>query len=176
MAETAAEAIPRSVAVEEVRKAAAHFSDLYFHFSKILIEELGHDRGKELIVKAIQSRARDRAKKIIAKAESLGIERKRENYLKVTEIPFLGWDPARGNKKCAYAAAWLDHYETDPWFKEFAPLYCTTNDPLICELFTGTTTQKITKNVLWGHDTCEREYYPIGQVPGDDGSAPADRG
>jgi hypothetical protein len=163
MANTKEELIPKKDAISEVRQACYHFSDLYYHFSKILIEELGYEKGKELIVKAVRSRAEDRAGKIVEKAEKLQVPRKAENYVKVTEIPFLGWDKSLGNLECPYAAAWLDRFDRDPWFREIASLYCTTNDPLICELFTGDTSQEITKNVLWGDDTCDRVYFPISE-------------
>lgn len=35
--------------VAEVRKACRQFAMLYFHFSKVLVEEFGPDKAKELI-------------------------------------------------------------------------------------------------------------------------------
>lgn len=155
--------IPRKEAIIEVRKACYHFSDLYFHFSKVLVQEFGIEKGKELIESAVRNRAVERAEKIIKNAEHLGIPRKSENYGKVTEIPLLGWVQSLGKHECPYAAAWLDRFDAEPWFKEIAPFYCVTNDPLVCEIFTGDTSQKITKNVLWGDETCERVYFPISE-------------
>lgn len=158
---SAEETISKATAVAEVRKACFHFADLYFHFSKTLIDELGLKKGKELIERSVRSRAVDRGTKLRATAEALGIAPTNDNFYSVTDIPFLGWDTSLGREHCPYAAAWLARYDEEPWFPEIAAFYCDVNDPLVSEVFTGDTTHTITKNVLRGDDICDRVYFPI---------------
>jgi hypothetical protein len=155
------ENIPKNVAVAEVRKACTQFSDLYFHVAKVLYEHLGEEDAKKLLGEAVANRAVERGKKLAAKAESLSLEKNAENFFQVTDIPFLGWDPAYGKYVCPFAESWAARYDENPWFREFAPMYCDINDTLVNENYTGDTSQRITKNVLRGDETCERVYFPI---------------
>jgi len=66
-----------------------------------------------------------------------------------------------GKHHCPYGEAWLARFEENPWFAEFAEMYCNVNDPLVTEHFTGDMTQHITKNVLSGDETCDRVYFPL---------------
>lgn len=155
------ELIPKAKAVNEIRQACFHFADLYFHFSKVLIEELGEERGRILIEKAIRNRAVERGMKLRSEATARQLPATMENWAKVTDIPFSGWDKSLGHRDCPYAAAWLDRFEYEPWFPEIAQLYCSINDPQVTESFTGTLSQRITKNVLNGDEICDREYFPL---------------
>jgi hypothetical protein len=47
-------------AVCEVRKACIQFADLYFHFSKVLVEEFGREKAEKLIEKVVRNRAVER--------------------------------------------------------------------------------------------------------------------
>ncbi|OYO87102.1 hypothetical protein B7359_18055 [Clostridioides difficile] len=60
---------------------------------------------------------------------------------------------------CPYGASWLLRFEENPWFKKFASLYCDVTDTTVAEVFTGDTSHKITKNILWGDKSCERIYF-----------------
>jgi L-2-amino-thiazoline-4-carboxylic acid hydrolase len=153
--------IPTEEAVSEIRQASFHFADLYFHFAKALIEELGPEKGKELIERAVRNRAVERGEKLREKAIQLKLPLNPEGWAKVTDIPFTGWDKSYGRCTCPYAAAWIPRFDREPWFQEIARLYCNVNDPQVTESFTGNTSQRITRNVLNGDETCEREYFPI---------------
>jgi len=162
------ETISREDAVAEVRKACDQFSDLYFHVAKVLYEHFGREEAKKLLGEAVASRARERGGRLRKKAESLGLEPVGANFYKVTDIPFLGWDPAYGKYVCPFAESWSERFEEYPWFKEFAPFYCDVNDPTVHEAFTGTESQRITRNVLRGDDICDRVYFPISEKPGEE--------
>lgn len=148
-------------AASEVRKACTHFADLYFHFSKVLVEEFGQEKAEELIEKVIRNRAVERASKLREEAVANGLPLTMETWSKVTDIPFLGWDKSLGKLHCPYGEGWLNRYEENPWFPEIAKLYCNTNDPAVTETFTGNLSQRIIKNVLCGDDTCARVFFPI---------------
>ncbi len=163
-------AIPEKGGVEEVRKACFHFADLYFHFVAVLVTEFGEPGAGELVGKVLRERAAERGQRLRSRAAELGLEPKVEEFEKVTDIPFLGWDPRLGRETCPYAAAWLPRYADHPWFPKFARMYCDINDTGVIETFTRTMSQRITKNVLAGDDSCERIYFPkdpgLNRLPG----------
>lgn len=154
--------IDLDVAVSEVRKACIHFADLYFHFSKVLVEELGQEKAEKLIEKVVRNRAVERGERLKKIAIEKGLPLTLETWVKISDIPFLGWDKSLGKFHCPYAEGWLERYEENPWFPTIAKLYCDVNDTQVIETFTaGNMTQRITKNVLCGDHTCEREYLPL---------------
>ncbi|NPV53225.1 MAG: hypothetical protein HPY71_06855 [Firmicutes bacterium] len=146
--------------VSEIRQACFHFADLYFHFSRVLIDELGYEKGRALIEKAVRNRAVERGERLRKRAIEQNLPLTLETWAKITDIPFRGWDKSLGRMCCPYATAWLPRFEENPWFREIAELYCNVNDPQVTETFTGNTSQRITRNVLRGDETCEREYFP----------------
>ena len=153
--------ISRDKAVEEVRKACYGFAELYFYFAKTLVETLGEERAFEIAKEAVAARAKARAEKLKALAAEQGLDNTLENWSKVTDIPFLGWDKALGRNHCPYAETWLGFYGEAPWFRRFALMYCSVNDPIVTEVFTGNRmSQHITKNVLAGDEICDRVYFP----------------
>ena len=152
--------IPADEAIEEVRKACFHFADLYFHFVAALVTELGESKAEVPVVAALKARARERGERLRERARELGVEPVVEEFERVTDIPFLGWVLALGKDACPYAAAWLPRLERDPWFAKFARLYCDINDTAVIESFTRTTSQRITRNVLAGDESCERIFFP----------------
>ncbi len=158
------ETILREEAVEEVRKAGRQFAMLYFHYTKTLVDTFGIEKAKMLTQKAIYELAIQRSNALRDKAKEQELPYTIENLMKVTDIPFLGWDKCRGNKHCPYGEQWMTYYKDYPWFTEFALFYCDIIDTTNCENFTRDTSHRITKNVLNGDDTCERVYYPSENV------------
>ncbi len=154
------EQISRDFAVNEVRNMAFQFSDLYFTFVSELRERFGEDEALEIATRVIFRRAAERAFDMIRRAEIEGIARVPENIIKMTDVPFLGWDASLGRETCPYGAAWNRRIAENPWFQRFACLYCDVTDTTIAEIFTGDCSHKLYHNVLLGDDTCEREYFP----------------
>lgn len=152
--------------VAEVRKACRQFAMLYFHFSKVLVEEFGPDKAKELINKAIFELALDRTDQIRVRAKEQGLEFSPENFKRLSDLPFSGWVIELGRNHCPYAETWTKYYEQYPWFRELAPFYCDVIDTTNIENFTRKLSHKITGNVLNGDATCERIYFPSEDVKG----------
>ena len=148
-------------AIAEVRKACIQMADLYFHLSKVLVEDLGEEKAEKLVEKVVRSRAIERGQNLRKVAIEKNLPCTVENWLKVTDIPFLGWDKSLGKYHCPYGEGWLGRYEEDPWFPKFAKMYCDVNDSQVTETFTGNMSQRILKNVVCGDETCEREYFPL---------------
>lgn len=151
-------------AVNEVRKACRQFAMLYFHFAKVLVEELGKDKAKPLIQKAIFELAVDRTNQLREKASKQGLDFTMETFARVTDLPMMAWVQELGKNHCPYAEAWVKYFDEYPWFQELAPLYCDVIDTTNAENFTQCVSHRITKNVLTGGETCEREYFESEQV------------
>ncbi|KAA6344410.1 hypothetical protein EZS27_007963 [termite gut metagenome] len=153
--------------IYEVRKACRQFAMLYFNFCKVLVDALGETEAFPLVQKAIFKLSLDRSDKIRAKVLAEGIEPVPENFNAVNDLPYVAWhewEPSMGGVRCPYAEVWLDYFETHPWFKRFASLYCDVIDTTNMENFTRTTSHRITQNLLWGDAVCEREYFESEQV------------
>ncbi len=151
-------------AVGQVRKACRQFAMLYFHFSKTLVEELGEEKAEQLIQKAVFELALDRSEQLRNKAEQSGLELSMATFQKITDLPTIGWVKELGKNHCPYAQTWTQYFDAYPWFRKLAPLYCDVIDTTNAENFTRSLSHKITKNVLTGGDSCEREYFTSEQV------------
>jgi len=156
--------IEYSEAVTQVRKACRQFAMLYFHFSKVLVEELGEDKAKVLIQKAIFELALDRSDRLREEAAQQGLNLTMETFMKISDLPMIGWVKELGRNHCPYAETWVKYFDEYPWFRKLAPLYCDVIDTTNAENFTRSLSHKITKNVLTGGESCEREYFPSKQV------------
>ncbi len=151
--------ISRREAVEEVRKACRQFAMLYFHFSKTLIDELGEKKGLELIQKAIFELALDRSQQLRDKAAAEGLAYTMQSFMQGVDIPFLGWVKELGRDHCPYAETWRKYFDEYPWFQKVAALYCDVIDTTNAENFTQSMSHRITQNVLFCGESCEREYF-----------------
>ena len=156
--------IERNDAVREVRNMAFQFADLYFTFVAELRERFGEEQALEIATRVLFRRAAERARDMVRRAEAEGIERVPENIIKMTDVPFLGWDASFGRDTCPYGAAWNRRITENPWFRRFACLYCDVTDTTIAEIFTGSCSHKLYHNVVLGDDACEREYFPSEMV------------
>lgn len=146
-------------AVKEVRRACRQFAMLYFHFSKVLVEEFGEEKAKGLIQKAIFELAIDRSDKLREKASKAGLDLTMDCFMKITDLPMMAWVKELGRNHCPYGETWMEYYEEYPWFKNVAPFYCDVIDTTNAENFTQKMSHKITENVLTGGASCEREYF-----------------
>jgi hypothetical protein len=148
--------------IRELRLACRQFAMLYFHFCKALVETLGEEAALPLVQKAVFTLSLDRTGRTRAKALAQGLEPTWENFSKVNDLPsaaWEGWDPGMGGCRCPYAETWLGYFDTAPWFKPFASLYCDVIDTTNIENFSRTTSHRLTRSLLWGDPVCEREYF-----------------
>ncbi len=150
--------------INEVRKACRQFAMLYFHFAKVLVEELGEEAAKPLIQKAVFELSLDRSNQLREKAKQLGLETTMETFTKITDLPMIGWVKELGRDHCPYAQTWKKYFDDYPWFREIAPLYCDVIDTTNAENFTRRQSHTITENVLTGGDTCRRVYFDSDKV------------
>ena len=156
--------INREKAVAEVREMAFQFADLYFTFVSEVRERFGEDKALEIAQQVLFRRAAERARGMVKRAEEQNVPRIPENIVKMTDVPYLGWDPSFGRDMCPYGAAWNRRIAENPWFRKFACLYCEVTDTTLAEIFTKTHTHRICKSVVQGDDSCERVYFPSSEV------------
>lgn len=153
------EIILKQTAISQVRDMAFSFGELYFAFVSEMYYELGDEKTMEIVSSLLFKRAKERAVIMIRKAEELNMERIPENINKLSDVPRLGWDETLGCDHCPYGLIWRNRIKHAPWFEKYASQYCEITDTTIAEVFTGCYSHKITKNVVWGNDSCEREYF-----------------
>lgn len=147
--------------ISEVRKECRQFAMLYFQFCKVLYKAFGRDKAIELVSEAIFNLSIERTEGARQQAQVLGIDYSLESFQKVNDLPTIGWVKDLGRNHCPYAQQWLTYFEMEPWFSEFAPLYCDVIDTTNIENFTKKLSHKITSNVLTDKNTssCEHIYF-----------------
>jgi hypothetical protein len=153
--------------IKNTRLACRQFAMLYFRFCKTLVDALGEEAALGLVRKTIFELSLERTDRARAKATEEGLPPTLENFPKVDDLPAAAWDewrPEMGGLKCPYAETWTGYFPDYPWFRRFASLYCDVIDTTNIENFTRTTSHRITKNLLWGDSSCEREYFESDQV------------
>lgn len=154
----------REQAILEVRKECRQFAMQYYHFCATLVESLGEEAAITLAQKAVFSLSRDRSLLLREKAETMGLALTPESFLSVNDLPMCAWTNEYGGMVCPYAETWLTYIGDSPWFARFASLYCDVIDTTNIEVFSGELSHRITKNLLWGDDCCDREYFPSDAV------------
>ena len=116
----AKDVIPLEEAQRQVRAMGNNFGLLFLHFTKTLIKELGEEKGKDLVLKAVWSYGEERGSKTRERVEAQGLPLTVENFNKNSDLPKLGWDI--GDKcvlYCSYAEPWINQQN-----QELGELYC----------------------------------------------------
>ena len=144
------EMISTDECAQQVRTMGYMFGLLYYHFAKTLVEELGEEEGKRLILKAVRSYGHERGLKIKEEVQKRGLELTVENYKKFSDLPPLGWDVKAGKLVyCSYAQPWIEKGAED-----LGNLYCEV-DIALYEAYNPTIKIERLKSVLTGHECCE---------------------
>ncbi len=152
--------VSRGQAVGEVRMMASQFADLYFTFVDELRGALGDGKARRIVKQVLFRRALERAEQMVFRARDEGLPRTPENIRRLSDVPYLGWVPELGADHCPYGERWKRRIEEQPWFREYAALYCEVTDTTIAEAFTGSHSHELLKNVVLGDERCERRYFP----------------
>lgn len=105
---------------QQVRRMGNLFGLLYYHFAKTLVNELGYQKGKELILKAVHSYGTENSQEIREKVLAQGLDLTMENFFKFQPLPELGWESNEESVTyCSYAEPWIARTE-----HEIGKLYC----------------------------------------------------
>jgi len=113
------ETYTRDEAEEQIRRLGRLFGLLFYHFSDLLVEELGEQRGRELVKKAVKQFGLDRARRIREKVLAMGLEPTLENYRKAADLPEIGWGGKTRESHCPFAEVWFEKGAVD-----LCKLYC----------------------------------------------------
>ena len=117
--------VPRELLVSEVRKAARQFAMQFFHFSKVLYDQFGLEKTKDIVRQTVFELAVDRSDQLREKALAQGLKADSvKDFMSVIDLPFTGWIPEWGEDHCPYAEVWRTYFDKYPWFREIAPFYC----------------------------------------------------
>jgi hypothetical protein len=129
--ENAEERVTAVECTEQVRLAARRIALLYHFFADTLTSELGEEKGKELIQKAIQAYGVHSGRMMRQELEALGLPPTPGNQGRVSDLPRFGWDTdhtvdAEGRQLptvtyCPLAATWE---ALGPRAVELGRLYC----------------------------------------------------
>ena len=66
--------VPRELLVSEVRKAARQFAMQFFHFSKVLYDQFGLEKTKDIVRQTVFELAVDRSDQLSEKALAQGLK------------------------------------------------------------------------------------------------------
>lgn len=157
--------VPRELLVSEVRKAARQFAMQFFHFSKVLYDQFGLEKTKDIVRQTVFELAVDRSDQLREKALAQGLKADSvEDFMSVIDLPFTGWIPEWGEDHCPYAEVWRTYFDKYPWFREIAPFYCDVIDTTTIENFSKCLSHRITQNVILEGTCCKREYFESDKV------------
>jgi len=151
------ESIPRAEALAQILTSVERLAMLYYHFANTLVAELGEEKGKELIRKAIESYGTEVGERQRRRVTAAGYAASCENYKVLPDLPALAWSQegmpklVRQGKEisiCPLAKYWMEKGAAD-----LGRLYChvdqakySTFDPE-CEC-------RHLENVLDGDERC----------------------
>jgi nitroreductase len=118
--------MPEKEAVEQIRRALRRMALIYHSFASILIEELGRNRGEEIIKKAVETYGTRIGQEARKEAQEKGWEPTPDKFK--SDLPDLAWESEEveidGEKRtrvyhCPLAAEWLEWGDS-----KLARLYC----------------------------------------------------
>jgi len=155
---------------EEVKLMARRAALLHYYFSEAIIDELGEEKGKALIKKAIWAYGEHCGAAVRKGVEAMGLPLTDENYGKVRDLPKYGWEMAQietpeGETRpiatfCPLAATFK---ELGPRGMELGRLYCYV-DQAKYEAYNPEMNFIHARNVLDGHEYCEFLVEPKDKV------------
>jgi len=153
-------------ALDEVRLALRRAALIYYHFAETLVEELGPERGRALIRKAVDAYGAHIGTESRLAAEAKGLPPLPENYQ--DDLPASAWrsETVRidGEERvrvhhCPLAAEWKAW--GDP---ELARIYCFVDQAKMTAFHPGFTYVHL-KNLLDGDPYCELAVRPVEEEP-----------
>lgn len=135
---------------KQVRKVGNQVGLLFYHFTKILVDELGEVEGKRLVLEVVRNYGTERGQAIREKVENAGLELTIENFAKFSDLPASGWEYTdEGTTYCSYAEAWIDRGVED-----LGRLYCEVDFALI-KAFNPKIRAKRVGSILDGDPGCK---------------------
>ena len=145
----------------EVKLMARRAALLHYYFAETIIKEMGEEKGKALVKKAVWAYGEHCGKAVRKGVEAMGLPPTDENFGKVRDLPAYGWEtgmvdipggePRMVASFCPLAATFK---ELGPRGMELGRLYCYV-DQAKYEAYNPEVKFIHTKNVLDGDACCE---------------------
>jgi hypothetical protein len=151
-------AIPVDVAQQAVEDMSRRVALLHMCYARTLVEELGEEKGRDLVEKAIWRYGTRVGERIKARVVAQGLEPTLENFGKGSDLSPLGFEQGEtvvdGERRslswsCVLAEVWDEYGE-----EELGALYCLV-DPAKMQAYDPNWTMVHTKKVLDGDECCE---------------------
>ena len=158
--------IPLKDATKAVEDMTRRVALLYIAFARTLIDELGEEKGQEIIRKAVWEYGRRIGEATRKRVEAKGLEPLPENFNTGSDLSPIGFQTTNvriGGEvrsrifNCALAQVWKEYGE-----EKLGNLYCQV-DPAKMQSYHPNATIVHTRNVLWGDDLCEMATRNIDQ-------------
>lgn len=159
------ETISTDEAAAQIKLALRRAALIYHHFARTLVEELGEERGRQLIKKAVESYGSQVGCDARKKARAKNLDLKPENF--ESDLPKYVWQTEEvevdGEKRarvhfCPLAAEWIALGDT-----KTARLYCFV-DQAKMRAFNPQYEYIHLKNLLDGDPLCELVIRPVDPV------------
>ncbi|MFC2166028.1 nitroreductase family protein [Acidobacteriota bacterium] len=154
--------IPEEEALKQLNLALRRAALIYHHFAETLVDELGEEKGMELVRKTIDAYGDHVGKEAKKKAQKKGLHLTPENFQ--DDLPMLAWDGEEvevdGEKRvrvhhCPLAAEWLEWGDAKK-----ARVYCYV-DQAKMHGFNPDYEYVHIKNILDGDPYCELAVRPV---------------
>ena len=149
---------------EAVRGMSRRVGLLHMCYARTLVDELGEEKGKELIRKALWDYGTRIGKRARERVEAMGLESTPENFGKGSDLSPTGFDnekvvvdgePRTRSFGCAFAEVWQEYGE-----EELGSLYCLV-DPSKMQGYNSNWTMVHTKKLPDGDEYCETAVRPV---------------
>jgi predicted ArsR family transcriptional regulator len=85
------ETIPRTEALAQILTSVERLAMLYHHFASTLVDELGSEKGKALIRKAIEAYGTEVGERQRRRVTEAGYAASCENYKALPDLPAMAW-------------------------------------------------------------------------------------
>lgn len=144
-------------AQRQVKSMIARAALIHYAFSKMIVEELGEKRGKEVIKKAVALYGAKVGEKARQRAKEKGLPNTAENFQ--DDLPGLGWHAREmvvvdGERRARVHTCYLAETWKELDAADIGRLYCYV-DQAKYEAFNPDLECVHTKNCLEGHPYCE---------------------
>jgi L-2-amino-thiazoline-4-carboxylic acid hydrolase len=151
--------VPASEARDAVQNMSRRVALLHLCFARTLVDELGEEKGRELIRKAIWDYGTRVGKQSRRRVEAMGLDPTIENFAKGSDLSSIGFDsqqividgePRSQSAGCVLAEVWHEYGED-----ELGSLYCQV-DPAKVQAYHPAWTLVHTKKIPDGDECCEQ--------------------
>ena len=156
--------VPAGEARDAVQSMTRRVALLHMCFARTLVDELGEEKGRELIRKAIWDYGTKVGERSRQRVEAMGLEPTIENFGKGSDLSQIGFDsqgtivdgePRTQSAFCVLAQVWHEYGED-----ELGGLYCQV-DPAKVQAYDPGWTMVHTKKIPDGDECCEQAIRPL---------------